>query len=410
MPHSWGWIMPEARLTSREPELRQEAPSAATAQASAAAVPPRSPIALAARPAPARHRGTWMVAMAGLLALLAYGGHQLFWGAPIYETEIRFAVRQAEAPRLQPAPGLFGAGMLTTVTESHAVVQYLRSRDALQGLEERLPLRSMLGRPEVDSRVPADATPEALLRQMPRFVRAHFDHLSGIITVQVRAFSAEDALALALAVEALAEELVNRMSLGARRGLLAAVEREAAEGEARLSRLRDELRALREATAQLDAHRSAIAADQLRARLETEIADQRVQLARMLRFQGDDAPAVRQQRERIEALEAELREQIRRALGRGDETLAAALRRHEALESEIQTAQRSQEALIATLERTRSDANRQQIYLAHIVRPALPGSFDRLARWRNVATAAGLGLLGGLLLLLVARTIREHFT
>jgi capsular polysaccharide transport system permease protein len=402
--------MPDAQLTARPADRQRHALRPATEDAATAAMP--QPISLPARSTRHAGRGGWLICAAALLLFLAYAAQQLFWSSPVYETEIRFAVRQADAPRMTAGPSVLGASMLPTITESHAVVQYLRSRDALAELEERLPLREMLGRPEIDwlARVPPDAPPERLLHNLSRFVRPQFEHTSGIITVRVRAFTPEETLALARTVEALAERLVNRMSLGARQGLLAAVQAEASAAEERLSRLRDELLTLRRQTEQLDPRRTAAAADGLRSRLEAEIAEQRVQLTRMLRFQSEQSPAVRQQRASIEALETELRDQIRRAVGSGDEALTLALRRYEALDGEMQSAQRSYEALLATLERTRGDANRQQIYLAHIVRPTLPGSFDMTTRWTNVGTAAGLGLLGALLLLLVGRTIREHVT
>ncbi|WP_426959662.1 hypothetical protein [Muricoccus radiodurans] len=401
--------MPEGQLTA---EPRGEArPLAPIPRGEALQTGSGAPPVIAVpRQAPQRAGGTRWIALLGLAAFLGYAGYELGWASDLYATEIRFAVRQADTPRLQPGPSLLGGGMLATVTESNAVVQYLRSRDALDGLAARLDLRRMFGRAEIDplSRLSADASPEALLRHLEGHLRPHFDHTSGIVTVQLRAFSAEEARDLAVAVEALAEALVNRMSLTARQGLLAAVQGEAAEAERKLAGLRDRLREFRERNARLDPRRSAAAADELRARLETEISAQRALLDQQRRYLAEGAPPVIQARERLEALERELREQIRRNTGAGDEALTVALRGYEALEADTQAAQKSYEAVLATLERTRSDADRQQIYLAHVVRPSLPGSPSYPRHWQNIGTAAALCGLGGLLLLLLVRTLREH--
>ncbi|MDW8315609.1 MAG: hypothetical protein RMK64_11610 [Rhodovarius sp.] len=373
--------------------------------------PPVTPRSDPRPPAVQRHRGLGRsIIIAALLAFLAYAAYLFAWASDVYVSELRFAVRQADQPRFQTATAMLGTPMVATVTESNAVVQYLRSHDALQALEQRLDLRRIFSNPSIDvfSRLPEGASPERLRRYLIRHVRAYFDQTNGIVAVEVRAYSPADALALAEAVRALSEELVNRMSLAARRGLLHAVEAEMAEAESRLARARDELRHFRETHELLDPRRTAEASDELRARLEAEITLQRAQLDQMRRFSTDNAPAVLQQRERVAALEAQLREVQRRATAADREALTAALRRFETLETEAMLALKSYEALLTSLERARSDANRQQLFLAEVVRPTLPRAPTYPRRAESLATAAAVVLLGALLALLIGRTVREH--
>lgn len=367
----------------------------------------------AALPPPPRRRssGLRLLAALGAVAMLGYAGYLFGVQSDVYATEASFAVRQADMPRLAGGSGLLGApGMLATLTESNAVVQYLRSRDALNELETRLPLRRFFERDGIDplSRLSANATPEDLLLYLRQRVRPYFDHTSGIVTVEVQAFSPTETRDLAVAVEDLAEALVNRMSISARRGLMAAAEAEVEASSRHLAELRDRLRSFREQTERLDPTRSAVAADTLRARLENEISIQRAQLDQQRAYLAETSPAMRQGQERLEALQRELREQLRQNTGERDGALTAALHDYEALEAEMASAQKSYEAVLETLERTRGDANRQQIYLAHVVRPWLPSSPSFPRRWQELGTALAIGLLGGLLLLLLARTVREH--
>jgi capsular polysaccharide transport system permease protein len=324
--------------------------------------------------------------------------------------EVRFAVRIADLVRPQQGPSLFGGAMIATLTESNAVVQYLRSRDALDSIDTQMPVQQLFARPDIDifQRLRANAPPERALQYMNRMVIPHFDHTSGIVTVEVRAFSPEEARSLAVLVENLAEALVNRMSSLARQGLLTAVERETAEAEARLAALRDELRDLRERSERLDPRRNALAADELRAKLETEIAMQRARLEEQRRFIRDSAPQIVQQRDRLEALQRELREQVLSGTASSEQSLPATLRQFEALEFAVMNAQKAYDAALATLERARGDANRQQIYLSPIVRPSLPLQEAYPRPWRELLTFGALGSLAGLLLLLLMRTLREH--
>jgi capsular polysaccharide transport system permease protein len=354
--------------------------------------------------------GPVLVLVFVLLALASYATYLFAYASKLYAVEVRFAVRIADLVRPQQGPSLFGGAMIATLTESNAVVQYLRSRDALDSIDTQMPVQQLFARPDIDifQRLRANAPPERALQYMNRMVIPHFDHTSGIVTVEVRAFSPEEARSLAVLVENLAEALVNRMSSLARQGLLTAVERETAEAEARLAALRDELRDLRERSERLDPRRNALAADELRAKLETEIAMQRARLEEQRRFIRDSAPQIVQQRDRLEALQRELREQVLSGTASSEQSLPATLRQFEALEFAVMNAQKAYDAALATLERARGDANRQQIYLSPIVRPSLPLQEAYPRPWRELLTFGALGSLAGLLLLLLMRTLREH--
>jgi capsular polysaccharide transport system permease protein len=354
--------------------------------------------------------GPALVLVFVLLALASYATYLFAYASKLYAVEVRFAVRIADLVRPQQGPSLFGGAMIATLTESNAVVQYLRSRDALDSIDTQMPVQQLFARPDIDifQRLRANAPPERALQYMNRMVIPHFDHTSGIVTVEVRAFSPEEARSLAVLVENLAEALVNRMSSLARQGLLTAVERETAEAEARLAALRDELRDLRERSERLDPRRNALAADELRAKLETEIAMQRARLEEQRRFIRDSAPQIVQQRDRLEALQRELREQVLSGTASSEQSLPATLRQFEALEFAVMNAQKAYDAALATLERARGDANRQQIYLSPIVRPSLPLQEAYPRPWRELLTFSALGSLAGLLMLLLMRTLREH--
>ena len=367
------------------------------------------------RPAPARRPASrWPVAAALasiLVALLAYAVYQVAVASDTYVVQFRFAVRQADQPRMVSGLGVgIGTPMIASLTESHAVVQHLRSQDAVASLLGALDLQAMFGRADIDpiARLAPGATQEDLVRYLGTHLRPHYDHTSGIISVEVSAFSAADALALAQQVERMSEELVNALSLSARRGLLASAEADMARGEERLSRARDALRDFRQQNELLDPRQSAEATGELIARLEGEIAQLDAQAWAMRRFTADTAPAVLSLRDRIDSLRQQVQSLRQRATADNRQALSTALRGYEALDTEAMMALKSYEGLLATLERTRSDANRQMVYLAHVVRPILPTAPLRPRRIQNILTAAAIAALGALLTLIVARAVREH--
>lgn len=378
-----------------------------------AAVPATSPPPSLAVPSlprkSARHGGRWWL-LAALAGFLGYAAYLFFWASEVYVADVRFAVRQADQARVQSGVPMLGTPMVATVTESNAVVQFLRSHDALEALGERLDLRRMFGDASIDvlARLPAGASDEQLRRYLSGYLRPYFDHTNGIVAVEARAFSASDALALAEAVRTLSTDLVNRMSFAARRGMLGSVEAEAAEAEQRLARARDAVQQFRQANELFDPRRTAEASDELRARLETELTLQRAELAQRRVYTANAAPAVTRQRERIIALQNQLQELQQRATGEQRDALASALRSYETLETEATLALRSYEALLGSLERARSDAGRQQLYLAEVVRPTLPGAATYPRPLESLASAAAVAVLFGLIGLLVTRTVRDH--
>lgn len=381
-------------------------PSPKPASAEFAAAEPVAPEPAAAT-ARRRPRAAALAAIAALGALLAYAAYMLAVASDQYVTELRFAVRSAET-NLR-ATGLPGAATPTAI-DSFAVVDYLRSPDAARDLVTRLDLRAMFARPEIDplSRLPADASAERIHRYLGSRLRAYFDHTSGIVTVELRAFSAADAFVLAEAVSALSEELINRMSLRARQGLLQSAEAELAAAERALTRSRDALREFRETHRIIDPRQVAEAEATLRARLESEIATLTAQLQATSRFANDNSPQVAALRTMIEALRQQVRTIEARAASADPGALTAALRGFETLETEAMMALRSYDTTLRTVERVRADASRQQLYLAHVVRATLPDEPMLPRRLLNVATAAVLAMAGFLLASLMLRAAREH--
>jgi len=355
-----------------------------------------------------RRRGL-LLALLVALGFSVYAGYILFFASSQYEVELRFAVRSADTPRLPGLPG-FGGGLGGAPTDSYAVVDFLRSREASIEIGRTVNLPAMFGRADIDpwSRLSDDAPPEVVQRYLSHQVIPYFDHTTGIVIVQIRAFTAQDAYDLARVVERISEDLVNRMSLRARQGLLSATEAEMVRAEARLTAARDAVRSFRESSRLIDPKRTAESDAQLLARLETELSAATTQLQTTLRFAAETAPQVVNLRNTIDSVRQQIRAVQSRQASPDPEALSAALRRYETLETESLFALKSFEALLATLERIRGDASRQQLYLASIVRAEMPVAPTLPKRWRTLATALAVSLSLGLIALLVLRTLREH--
>lgn len=345
-----------------------------------------------------------------LLPTSLFAAYQWLIAADQYVVEVRFAVRAAEPSRNLPVGGLF-AGIGTVSTDGQAVVQHLQSRDALGTVGRYADVRAILSNPLADplARLAPDAQLERALRAWRAHVRPYYDRTSGIVAVEVRAFTPTDALVLAKAVEHASEELANSMSERSRAGLLGAAETELAAAEARFAAARAAMRAFREQRALLDPRRHAQGLSEHVVRLHGELIARNAELARLRGAMTDSAPQVLLLRGTIASLEAQVAALQARLTSTDDSgALAGAIDNYEAVETEAIFAQKAWEAAMAGLERARVDVARQQIYLAPVVRPVLPEKPRLPDRFANTLTAfVGLAL-AWFVGLVVLRTLREH--
>jgi capsular polysaccharide transport system permease protein len=373
--------------------------------------PPRPP-----RPrhgVPARRRSG---ALAGfillvLLPAIAFGAWQVKGAADQYAVEIRFAIRPADPARAALPAGMM-AGLAGGNTDAYAVVQHLQSREAILAVARHADIRAMLGRPEADwlARLDPSAPLEDALRAWRRQVRPYFDRASGIVSVEIRAFSAGDALALAQGVEAAAEAMVNAMSARSRGELLEAAQREVAGAEARFAAARAAVQAFRDRQQVVDPRRNADAYSQHLVRLQSELIAMTAQLATLRAVMSDSAGPVMQLRGNIRGTEEQIVAVQSRltAAEPGGAALSTSIGGFEAIETEAIFAQRAYEAAMAALERARAEAQRQQVYLAPVVRPVAPESALYPARLANTLTILAGLVLAWFVGLVALRALKEH--
>ncbi|MBU8538258.1 hypothetical protein [Falsiroseomonas tokyonensis] len=383
---------------------------ARTAEAGLKRPPPQRP------PAPApRQRwrpGAWFgFLLLVVLPTLGFSTWQVFGAADQYAVEIRFAVRPADPARAALPAGML-AGATAGNTDAYAVVQHLQSRAAILAVSRYTDVRGILGRAEADPLAWLDpAAPlEVALRAWRRQVQPYFDRASGIVSVEVRAFSAADALALAQAVEAASEELVNGMSERSRAELMAAAEHDVTLAERRFAAARAAVQAFRDRSQEVDPRRDAQAYAEHLVKLRSELIAMQGQLATLRAVMSDTATPVMQLLGNIRSTE----QQIAAVQGRlterdpGSRTLSHSIGGFEAVETEAIFAQRAYEAAMAALDRARAEASRQQVYLAPVVRPVAPERAVYPARIANTLTVFAAALLAWFVGLIALRALKEH--
>lgn len=314
-----------------------------------------------------------------------------FIAADQFTVETRFAVRSLEIES-SPSPagavaglgdvgpsggGAGGVSINSSSQSAYVVTSYIRSRAIIDDLAGRVRLRDIFRRPEADiwARLGQNVPVEKLVDYWNSMVDTDVETSSGIVTMRVRAFRKDDALALGKAVMAASEDLVNRISDRARRDATAMAEKDVRSAFkavqaalAALNKFRDEFGMIDpgQKNSEISTLLAPLMGDKIRMESELFVASREL---------AADAPTVRVLREQIETADRQIKElqaKLTSRDNRGGGTIAESLGKFEELEVQRLLAEQLYALSRSDLDRAQLRANRQSLYLTVFVPPALP--------------------------------------
>jgi capsular polysaccharide transport system permease protein len=360
-------------------------------------------------------KSRWKLTLGVLLALmptLIGGIYFMIIASNQYVTEMRFAVRSNDTQTLDPLGAMIGMpGNNTLASDSYIVVNYMQSREAVDRLQERLNLRNIFSNPSIDwvSRFNNQREVEYLTRYFQGQMSAAYEPSSNLIRVQVKGYTPQHSLAIAKGLLDEAESLVNRISQKARMDAVKSADDEVKRAELRLRLVRVATKTLRDRETVADPARQAGAKQDMIAKAQGDLASVNAEISAAKRFMKEESPTLLVLRSRQKAIEEQVKAASDDLAGRGQiETVSKMLSAFEELEAEKQFAEKSYGVALASLERSRAEADRMQRYLAVFVRPSLaeyplyPKRFEMVL----VICLAGLMLWG--ITVFVVQAIKDH--
>lgn len=295
--------------------------------------------------------------------------------------------------------------------ETQAVYAFMRSRDMAQLLSARDGLRDVYTRPESDflSRFPNFIQKdnfEGFYKHFRDWVSTTIDESTGIISVRVYAYRAEDARNVALAVIEHAEEFVNKLNKRAyadrvnyAEQIVAKAQDGVAAVEAKLTRYRNEARLVdptTESTAALESiAKMTTAITQLQASLEQQ------------KSLSPNSPGLAPLGQKISSYRAEI-EKLRREVVGGTGAMSDAIAGYERLTLERALAARTLEAATTNLLKARQEAETPHVYLVRISEPNLASTaeYPRRLIWLALIVAVCFAFYA--VLRFAIALIREH--
>lgn len=142
------------------------------------------------------------------------GAYYGFVAADQYVTEARFAVKSGGESSLGALSALSSLIDTGQARDGLIIADYVKSTALLSTLERQFDLSKMFGSARGDflSSLKLDASTEELRDYWDHQISVAVDRNSGLVTLRIRAFTAEDSLALAQTVIADAEKMVNELT------------------------------------------------------------------------------------------------------------------------------------------------------------------------------------------------------
>jgi capsular polysaccharide transport system permease protein len=296
-----------------------------------------------------------------------------------YSSNVGFAVRREEAG--SPLDLLGGITNISNASSSDTDILYefIQSQEMVREMDDLLDLRTLFSRPSNDPMLSLDpnASIEDLVDFWKRMVRIFYNPGTGLIEVEVRAFSAKDAQLIAQALFDRSSQMINELSSIARKDVTLYAKEELALAISRLKQARAALTSFRNETRIVDPTADIQGQMGLLNSLQAQLAEALIELDLIIGTTRDSDPRVTQARRRIEVIETRIEEE-RRKLGVSGTTdnansavFADLVGEFESLRVDLEFAEQAYVAALSAHDSTLSEARRKSRYLAAYLEPTL---------------------------------------
>ncbi|MGC5777771.1 capsule biosynthesis protein [Methylobacterium sp. NFXW15] len=297
-----------------------------------------------------------------------------------YTAQAQFAVRGNVEPMEHASLGQFTSLIQKHNSQDGYIVRdYIQSQAMVEELEKSIHISRMYSRPEADfwARFDPSDPIERLTKYWRKQTSAEIDAISGVIRLNVRAFTPEDALTISREVVARAEVLINEISKRAQTDMVSQAKSDATAAEERLRKAHLAVQTFRNKWGLIDPVKSA---EGMLTTL-TLLRKEKIKLEgdlQVLRSSNLDerSRSIQTLAAQVAALDQQMKslqdELTSSGPADGQQNLTEALLAYEGLTVERTIAEKLEESAHVLYDRARISAAKQQIFLATFERPVLP--------------------------------------
>lgn len=337
-----------------------------------------------------------------------------FFAVDRFVSSAQVVVRQEGS---NPGAQLPGLGILLSGSNSASrqetlyLREYIVSMDMMQLLEDRLHWIEQYTQQQSDPFfwLKTETPREELLKYYQRMVSAHYDETTGLLKVEVQAFSPQLAEQMVTTILEASEHFVNEVSHSIAREQMRFAQSELDGAQTNYTKRKEELLRFQHDNKVLDGKSSAQGRASIIETLEGEHSKERAVLTEMLYKLRPDAPQVKQQQQRVAAIREQLSAEKHLLVSAPDGSqLNVLASRFQQLTLDAGIAQETYKTAVAALDNARIEASKKIRTLVTVISPNTPQIALYPERLYNLATILmALLLMYGITRFLIA-SIEDH--
>lgn len=327
-----------------------------------------------------------------------------------YSSEAKIVIKQTGEKPISLSLGLIGLGNPLSREDALLLRDYILSYDMLDHLDRTIGLRKIYSNPKIDfiSRLDINATREDFFKYYKKHVKVFFDEMSGILTVQVIAYSPHEAQRINEAILEQSERYLNGISHKIAQEQVEFIKQELYLANQKIQSEKQKLITFQNKYGVLDPTSEAQAILSIINQLESQLASKEAELKTLLTYLSEHSFQVKAVRSQIASLKKQIEKEKARLVGEDSNKLNRVALEYLNLKTNVDFATDLYKATLSAYETTRVEASRKIKNLVIIQAPTLPEESLYYDRFYNIALVSLASLLLYGILVLIIGIIREH--
>lgn len=331
-----------------------------------------------------------------------------------YASEVGFSVRQEDASSALDILGGLSALSGSSSSDTDILYEFIQSQHLVADLNRTLDLREIWSKPTDDPvfSLPPEGPIEELVDYWPRMVTLSYGTGPGLLEIQVRAFTPEDANRITTALFDRSSQIVNDISAIARDDAIRYAQDDLTEAEERLRSARAEVTLFRNRNQLVNPDLDLQSQAGLLSNLQQQQAAALIEIDLLADQASSSDPRVTQAQRRLEVIERRIEAERQKLgfMGTGPDSspFANLMGEYERLVVDREFAETAYTSALAAYDGALAEARRQTRYLAAYMLPTMAETPEYPRRVLLLTVIVGILLLAWSMLVLVIYSLRDR--
>ena len=312
-----------------------------------------------------------IVGLPTLIAAIYFG----LFASDFYVSETRFSIRASGGEAASGLGALLASPVISGGSQDSVIVaDYIRSQEIVNRLDETLDLRTHYSSDSIDvvARLKKSPTREELHEYFLKRIELVEDSGGEIIVLRAESPDPNFAKLLADTIVDYSEELVNTLSNRIEADSLGSARAEVQLALERVKASNTAMTGFRSTNISINPAAETSALLGIVSGLESSVASTQAELSEKRAFMKEDSVVVKTLKNKIAALNGQLKKEKRRLVGKDGEGMNQLISDYQPLALDQELAQQQYASALTSLELARIEAQRKKLYLVTFVKPGLP--------------------------------------